>query len=151
VRIGSILRVFGNAPEPDRARVTGWPVAIDPAPDRRAPTERLVLSDRALAMASSWLEPIELGGVAFPPYIDQRAGAPPQRTLTVLVVTELALDAEALAGALFVMSVREGETRLGGLSPPPAVKWLLGRDGPPVVSERRWAALPAWSETPQGP
>ena len=61
------------------------------------------------------------------------------------MVTELALDAQALAAALFVLDNREGEFHLGSLRPRPAVKWYLGEESnTPLVIENGWAGLLTW-------
>jgi thiamine biosynthesis lipoprotein ApbE len=140
VRIGRVLRVFGRGADSPR----GWPVSIDPAPGGTAATERIVLENQALAMASSWSEPVRIADAELPPFINQRDGQPPRDVLAILTVTELAVDAEALAATLFVLGQREGQLLLGGLTPEPAVKWYLGREGPPLTSEQRWSRLPTW-------
>lgn len=145
VRIGRVLRAFGSAPG-EQGGAQGWPVAVDPSPDARSPTERIVLLDQSVAMASSWVEPIRIGDTRLPPYVNQRDGQPPRAALAVLDVTELAVDAEALASSLFVIDQREGQLLLGGLTPEPAVKWFMGREGPPLESERSWASLPNWGQ-----
>jgi hypothetical protein len=57
-------------------------------------------------------------------------------------VTELATDAQAVAGALLILGSTKGPLYLGTLRPSPSVLWVLGRvDGEPVLSTHRWSAV----------
>jgi thiamine biosynthesis lipoprotein len=145
VQIGQVTRAFGPGPGGG-----GWPMLASPKPEQPELAERVLLKDRAIAMASSEAGELSAGEEGLPPYVDQRSGRPARQTLAVLVVSELAVDAEALATALFVLPSREGEYRLGALRPRPAVKWLLGtQTSAPLVTEQGWAALPKWIQ-PEG-
>jgi hypothetical protein len=60
----------------------------------------------------------------------------------VVTVTELAVDAEALAAALMILGNREGLLRAGVLRPSPAVLWLLGGgEGVPVQAQHDWSRI----------
>ncbi|HUP22274.1 MAG TPA: FAD:protein FMN transferase [Thermoanaerobaculia bacterium] len=140
VQIGQVTRALGPGPVG-----AGWPMLANPKPGHEQLAERVLLQDRAIAMASLQAGSLRAGGEELPPYVDQRSGRPARQALAVLVVTELAVDAEALAGTLFVLPSREGEYRLGSLRPDPAVKWMLGAESSaPLVTEHGWAALPKW-------
>jgi thiamine biosynthesis lipoprotein ApbE len=122
----------------------------NPRPEQAGLAERVLLKDRAIAMASSLAGALAAGEEQLAPYVDQRSGRPVRQPLAVLAVSELAVDAEALATTLFVMPSREGEFRLGALRPRPAVKWLLGAESSaPLVTELGWATLPKWVQ-PEG-
>ena len=109
------------------------------------PVEKVLLRDRALALASSLDETLTLDGTEFAPYLNQRSGRPIEGKIAVIAATERALDAEALAVALFLLPLREGEYRLGLLQPRPAVKWFLGSgSGVALESEKGWSALEKW-------
>lgn len=140
VEIGHVARAFGGGPDG-----AGWPIAVDATDPVTTPTERILLRDRALALAASWVDPIEIAGDRAAPFLDHRTGRPVAGTRAVLAVTETATDAAGLAAALFVLPQRVGLFRLGGLQPQPAVKWFLGSgEGTPLLAESGWAELPKW-------
>ena len=75
--------------------------------------------------------------------MNQRTGRPAQGTLGTAVVTELALDAQALAVTLAITGPGEGQLRLGQLTPRPSVLWLQGNGGgEPLAIEYRWGLVP---------
>ena len=140
VSIGRIIRAIG----PGLAG-NGWPMAVAIQDGDDAPTERVLLKDRALALASPLGRKLEVDGKVYAPYLSQRNGRPVEGKVAVLAATTLALDAEALAVSLFILPPREGEYRLGLLQPKPAVKWFLGSgSGTALASERGWSALKKW-------
>jgi thiamine biosynthesis lipoprotein len=140
VQIGQVTRAIGPGPAGG-----GWPMLANPRPDQPSLAERVLLQDRAMAMASSQAGALRAGPEELAPYLDQRSGRPVRDPLAVLAVTELAVDAEALVTTLFALPNREGEFRLGALRPQPAVKWLLGAESAsPLVTDHGWAALPKW-------
>jgi thiamine biosynthesis lipoprotein len=140
VQIGQVTRAIGPGP-----RGGGWPMLANPRPENALLAERVLLKDRAIAMASAQAGKLRAGGEELAPYLDQRSGRPVRDPLAVLAVSELAVDAEALVTTLFVLPNREGEFRLGSLRPRPAVKWLLGAESTsPLVTDQGWAALPKW-------
>ena len=133
LEVGSVYRAIGDGPEGK-----GWLVALPPAPGQTTPSDQVWLRDQALAVAT--VKPVSSG----PPvaFIDQRTGVPSRGVVMVAAVTELALDAEALAATLFVSGLREGQMRLGSLSPRPSVYWLLGQGkGEPLESTYRWSEV----------
>ncbi len=133
LELGNVYRAMGSGPEGK-----GWLVSLPPAPGTKKPSDQVWLRDQALAIAG-----IEAAG-ADPAirYIDQRTGVPARGVVMVATVTELALDAEALAATLFVNGLREGHMRLGGLKPRPSVFWLLGQGkGEALESTYRWSEL----------
>ncbi len=139
LEIGSVYRAMGGGPEGQ-----GWLVSLPPAPGTQKPSDQVWLRDQALAIAA--LEPAAgEGGAGSGPalrFIDQRTGVPARGVVMVATVTELALDAEALAVTLFVNGLREGHMRLGGLKPKPSVFWLLGQGkSEPLESTYRWSEL----------
>lgn len=144
VELGHIVRAFGPGPEGD-----GWPMVTSLGLDNT--TERVLLRDRAMALVSFLDGSFDLGGERYAPYLDQRTGRPHPGTLGVAAVSEIALDAQALAVTLFVMPNREGRFRVGVLEPQPAIMWFLGSGkGTPLIAEHRWATLPKW-EPPKRP
>jgi thiamine biosynthesis lipoprotein len=140
VTLGTIVRAFGPGP-----RGKGWPAQANPTSDPEQ-AERILLRDRALAMASATGEHrIAVAGEVFAPYLDQRSGRPGHEMLAVLTVTELAVDAQALSVSLFVMASREGRFRISSLRPAPAVLWMMGSpNSRPLLSDVGWAALENW-------
>ena len=133
VSVGNVWRGLGGGPDG-----MGWPVSLPPAPGKKEPIDQLWLQDQSLVFLS--IEPF--ADEPFVPIIDQRTGVPSRGVVTVIVVTERAVDAEPLASALFVYGHREGLMRLGTLEPRPAVFWLLGQGrGEPLVADYRWSTL----------
>lgn len=137
VQLGKVYRAFGRG-EDGR----GWPVLLPVFPGLDRPLDRVWLRDEALAVSSSVHRPILLGGDRHAPWLDQRSGRPAEGVVGVVTVTELAVDAEALAASLLIMGNREGLLRLGSLRPDPAVLWLLGGgQGTPVMSQHNWSGI----------
>lgn len=137
VRLGKVYRAFGGG-----ADGRGWPVLLPVFPGLDRPLDRVWLRDEALAVSSSVHRPILLGGDRHAPWLDQRSGRPAEGVVGVVTVTELAVDAEALAASLLIMGNREGLLRLGSLRPDPSVLWLLGGgQGTPVMSQHNWSEI----------
>jgi len=137
VEIGLTRRAFGPGPGG-----TGWPVDLPVFPGIDRPLQRVILRDESLAVASAVHRPLVVGGDLHAPWIDQRTGLPARGVLGVVAVSELAVDARALAGALFVLGNREGMLRAGVLEPRPSVLWLLGEPpGRPVLSHFSWSKV----------
>jgi hypothetical protein len=62
--------------------------------------------------------------------------------LLVAASSELAIDAQALAVAAFVMGNREAQFRMGNLRPKPALLWAAGSgEGEPMILSSGWSAL----------
>ena len=86
---------------------------------------------------------IEIQGERYPPYLDQRTGRPPERVIATVTLSELAVDAQGLGVALFVMGSLEGQMHLGQLRPSPSVLWVEGsREGQPLLVQYRWSQVP---------
>ncbi len=133
LEIDSVVRAMGRGPEGK-----GWLFSLPPAPGKTKASDQVWLRDQALAIAAA--ASIDDGTAIR--FIDQRTGVPARGVVMVATVTELALDAEALAATLFVAGLREGHMRLGGLNPRPSVYWLLGQGkGEPLESTYRWSEL----------
>ena len=134
VRLGGIERAIGPGPAG-----RGW--AIDPDLPREwlEPLPAARLRDRALAVAGNEPE-LEIAGDRYAAHLNLRSGRPAEGVVATLALSELAIDAQALAITMFVLGQREGMMRLGSLRPEPAVAWLLGRrDGSPLLTTHRWA------------
>lgn len=133
IEIGNVWRARGGGPEGH-----GWLATLPPPPGKEEPLDRVWLRDQALAIISA--EPIR--GETREPLVDQRTGVPARGVVTVVAVTELAVDAEPLVHSLFVLGHREGLIRLGSLSPRPSVYWLLGHGvDQPLEATYRWSEL----------
>lgn len=136
VELGDVRRAFGPG------LGGGWPLLLPVFPGMSQPLDQVWLRDRALAVVSLGRRPITVAGDDYPPVIDQRTGRPVTGVVGVVVATELAGDAEALAFALFALGSREGQFRAGALRPEPSVLWLLGSGtGTPIVNGHRWSRL----------
>lgn len=137
VEIDRVRRAFGASPA-DRSPKPGWPVVLPQFEGFDDPLGSVTLGDQALAIA--WRRD-EAAGV--PLAVDFRTGLLEEGTWATLVVTPLAVDAEALAATALALGSREGRYRIATLRPEPSVLWLLGRGrGRPLIEELRWP----WSE-----
>jgi len=127
-----LRRAIGLGPEGK-----GWLVVLS-FPGVEEPVSEIWLRDQALAVATPLAR-----GPADPHYVDQRTGRPAKGVVASVAVSELAVDAEALATTLAIIGLFEGKMRLSALKPPPAALWLLGEgETPPVEAEFRWTELP---------
>ncbi|HBL28212.1 MAG TPA: hypothetical protein DD490_15365 [Acidobacteria bacterium] len=139
VQIGGVYRGFGQGLDQ-----RGWHVLLPVLPGMTQPMARVFLHGQALGLASVADRPlrVETAGEALPPYLNQRTARPAQGTVAAAVVTELALDAQALAVTLFIAGPGEGQYRLGSLTPRPSVLWLSGSgSGEPLAIEYRWGMV----------
>ncbi len=136
VRLGTVERAVGAGPGGSGWRAEPYLPGVRPG---EIGTVRL--RDRALAVVGR--EPaLVIAGDRYPPHLNLRFAGPPAGVVATVAVTELAVDAQALATAMFVTPQREGMLRLGALRPQPSVLWLLGQgEGPPLVTSHRWSAV----------
>jgi thiamine biosynthesis lipoprotein len=148
VRVGRIVRAFGPGPTgsedtressgaDDDSAGRGWPVSLPVFEGFRRPLDRVVLRDQALAVVwrADWTD-------GTPRYVDQRTGEPPHGVWATIAVTDLAVDAQALAASAMVLGSREGRFKIAALEPHPSVLWLLGSGkGKPLLTDYNWAAL----------
>jgi thiamine biosynthesis lipoprotein ApbE len=132
VRIGPVERGFGAGPGGK-----GWPVALPLFPGQEGPADQIYLRDRSVATAAQTDHPLHGGTMS---YLNQRTGLPTSGALATVAVSELALDAQALATAMLILGPREGQLRIGGLRPRPSLLWFLGSgEGAPLVVDYRWS------------
>lgn len=135
VRIGHIHRAIG----PGRSG-NGWRIDLPVVATLDEPLKPVFLRDQALAIAG--IRPlVSIAGDHYSSYFDARDGVPSTGVVAVFTVTELALDAQGLSTALYVIGNHEGEMRLGVLKPPPAILWLLGSpQGVPLIGTYHWSS-----------
>jgi thiamine biosynthesis lipoprotein ApbE len=133
IRIGPVRRGFGPGPAGK-----GWPVALPQLSGAEEPAGEVHLHDRSLAIAAQADHP--LAGAAAS-YLNQRSGRPGlPGVVAVAASTELALDAQGLATTMLISGPRQGQIRLGSLSPRPSVLWFMGSDGGPLLMvDYRWS------------
>jgi thiamine biosynthesis lipoprotein ApbE len=138
LRVGTVERARGNGPDG-----AGWPMLLPISPASHAATASFRLQDRAGAVLAADDRPIRLAGDPMPRWLDLRRGFAPTGTRLVAAVTELAVDAQAVAWAMFALGPRAGQMALGQLRPAPSVLWQLGEAGsPPLEVVANWAAVP---------
>lgn len=141
VQIGSICRGFGKGLDE-----RGWRIQLPLLPGMSIPLGRIFLREQSIAIVTGADRPLlqaAATGDWLPPWVNQRTGRPAQGTLATAVVTELALDAQALAVTLAITGAGEGQLRLGALTPRPSVLWLEGNGGSePLAIEYRWGLVP---------
>lgn len=141
VRVGRIVRAFGSGPEAsgdaEDPEAGGWPVLLPVFEGFDQPLDRVVLRDQSLAVVwrADWDEDS-------PRYVDQRSGKPPEGVWATVAVTELAVDAQALAVSAMVLGSREGRFKISALEPHPSLLWLLGAGkGRPLLTDYNWSAV----------
>ena len=141
VQIGSVHRGFGKGLDG-----RGWRIQMPLLSGMSIPLGRVFLRDQSLAIITGADRPLlqaAATGDWLPPWVNQRTGRPAQGTLATAVVTERALDAQALAVTLAITGPGEGQLRLGALTPRPSVLWLVGNGGgEPLAIEYRWGLVP---------
>ena len=141
VQVGTIQRAFGGG-----ADGRGWKVVLPKFPGMDQPAGRFLLRDRAAAILSIQEEQLKVADQVLLPYLHQRKGLPAQGVVGMAAVTDLAVDAQALAIAMAVTGPREGQLRLGSLRPNPSVLWFLGSgSGAPLQVDHRWGEIIAAS------
>ncbi len=135
IRVGPVRRGFGPGPAGK-----GWPVALPQLSGAEEPAGEVHLHDRSLAIAAQADHP--LAGAAAS-YLNQRSGRPGlPGVVAVAASTELALDAQGLATTMLISGPRQGQIRLGSLSPRPSVLWFMGSDGGPLLMvDYRWSEV----------
>lgn len=140
-QIGEVQRAFGGG-----ADGRGWKVLLPHFPGMQRAEGLFLLRDRAAAVLSIEGSPLKLADQALLPYLHQRTGLPAQGVAGVATVTDLAVDAQALAIAMALTGPREGQLRLGSLRPSPSVLWFLGSgSGAPLQVDHRWGEIIAAS------
>jgi len=135
VRLGRICRAIGPGPDSEKER--GWPVLLPTFEGYQRPLEEITLHDQSLAVV--WRADWPAGT---PLFVDQRTGAQPKTAWATVAVTEIAIDAQAVATSALVLGSREGRFRIAGLKPKPSVLWLLGRGtARPLLMDFNWSTL----------
>jgi thiamine biosynthesis lipoprotein len=141
VQIGAVQRAFGGG-----ADGRGWKVLLPQFHGMDRAAGLFLLRDRAAAVLSIEDNPLKIADQALLPYLHQRTGLPAQGVAGVAAVTDLAVDAQALAIAMALTGPREGQLRLGSLRPNPSVLWFLGSgSGAPLQVDHRWGEIIAAS------
>ena len=137
VEHSSIVRAAGAGPDG-----RGWTYDLPVFAGMSEGLEAVHLRDRALAVVSAHRQRFQFGDLDYPAFLDQRTGRPAGGVVAVLVATNLALDAQALATTMMITGIREGQLRLGAVVPTPAALWLLGDgSGEPLLATYKWSAL----------
>jgi len=141
VQIGVVQRAFGGGVDG-----RGWKVLLPQFPGMDRAEGIFLLRDRAAAVLSIEKDPLRIADQAMIPYLNQRTGLPTPGVAGVTAVTDLAVDAQALAIAMALTGPREGQLRLGSLRPSPSVLWFLGNgSGAPLQVDYRWGEIIAAS------
>jgi len=138
IEVGPILRAAGGGPAG-----RGWQVAPQIAGESGEATSSFLLRDHSAAILTPQDHPLRVAGETFAPYLDQRNGRPGPRIVTLLVVTELAIDAEGVGYSMYALGAADGMLLVGSLQPRPAIRWYLGSgEGRAVISDINWASVP---------
>jgi thiamine biosynthesis lipoprotein len=141
VQIGSIQRGFGKGVDGK-----GWKIILPRFTGMDRPSGRFLLRDRAAAVLTTQDGSMRIADQVLLPYLNQRTGLPAPGVIGVAAVTDLAVDAQALAIAMVLTGPREGQLRLGSLRPSPSVLWFLGSgSGAPLQADHHWGDVIAAS------
>lgn len=133
----SVMRGIGPGPTGK-----GWQVTLPLFPGMTETLDPVWLRDRALAVVGTHRNRFRFGETSYPSFLDQRSGTPAEGTIGVVVVSELAIDAQAIGTTMVILGNREGQLRLGGVIPSPSVLWLLGDSvGEPLMATYKWSQL----------
>jgi len=134
---GSVVRGSGEGPQG-----RGWPVEPPTVPGQIEPLSPFLLLDQSASLLLARDRPLRIAGESFPPYLNQRRGRPGSPVSAAFTVTELAVDAQAVGNAMFALGPREGTMLVGGLTPRPSIRWLIGGgDAPPVLTDVNWSKV----------
>lgn len=137
VEYRSVMRGIGPGPSGK-----GWKVSLPLLPGMTETLDPVWLRDRALAVVSTHRNRFRFGDTSYAAFLDQRSGKAAEGTAGVLVVSELAIDAQALGTTMVILGNREGQLRLGGVVPSPSVLWLLGDgSGEPLLATYKWSEM----------
>jgi thiamine biosynthesis lipoprotein len=141
VQIGSVQRGLGKGVDG-----RGWKIILPRFTGMDRPAGRFLLRDRAAAVLSTQDGSMRIADQLVLPYLNQRTGLPAPGVVGVAAVTDLAVDAQALAIAMALTGPREGQLRLGSLRPSPSVLWFLGSgSGAPLQADHHWGDVIAAS------
>lgn len=141
VQLGSIQRGLGKGGDG-----RGWKIILPRFTGMDRPAGRFLLRDRAAAVLSTQDGSMRIADQVLLPYLNQRTGLPAPGVIGVAAVTDLAVDAQALAIAMILTGPREGQLRLGSLRPSPSVLWFLGSgSGAPLQADHHWGDIIAAS------
>jgi len=142
VELGWVRRALGSRDSKPEEEGRGWPVTLPVFPGQDRPLDRVWLRDESLSVASALHRPLIVGGDRYAPYLDQRDGQPAKGVTGVVTVTQIAVDAEALAASMMILGNRQGQLLVGGLKPSPSVLWLLGGgEGVPLLAQYDWSRI----------
>jgi thiamine biosynthesis lipoprotein len=141
VQIGPVQRGLGKGVDG-----RGWKIILPRFTGMDRPAGRFLLRDRAAAVLSTEDGSMKIADQVLLPYLNQRTGLPAPGVIGVAAVTDLAVDAQALAIAMILTGPREGQLRLGSLRPSPSVLWFLGSgSGAPLQADHHWGDVIAAS------
>ena len=137
VRIGALRRGLGGGRDG-----RGWAIDLPAMEGMMEPLGRIYLRNQALAIAARDDRPIRLGDQLLPPFVNQRTGQPAEGVAAALAVSDLALDAQALAATVAITGAQEGELLMGSIRPRPSILWLMGSgSGIPLLVDYRWTEV----------
>jgi thiamine biosynthesis lipoprotein len=139
ISLGEVVRAAGGGPDG-----RGWAYSPPLVAGQLEPLAPFALRDRSLALLRPGDRPLRVAGESFAPYFDLRRGRPGggEAIAAVIVVAELAVDAQAVGYAMFARGPREGTMLVGALTPRPSIRWLLGSgQSAPVLADVNWGVV----------
>jgi thiamine biosynthesis lipoprotein len=106
VEIGGDIRVFGTK---------NWRIALQHPRARDQWLEVIELKDGAIVTSGDYTKYFILGGRRVHHLIDPRTGYPADKSISVTVIADRAIDADALSTAVFVLGPEKGAELLSSL------------------------------------
>jgi thiamine biosynthesis lipoprotein len=107
VNLGGNIYALGTPPGE-----RGWTVGIRDPEGGRKVVGSLLLADEAVSTSGNYENYVEIDGTVYGHIIDPRAGRPVSHILSVTVIAQTALEADALSTGLFVLGPESGEKAL---------------------------------------
>ena len=138
IEVGGIARAAGPG-----STGRGWSYELPPLAGQLEPQAPFLLLDRAVAVLRPGDRALRIAGETFAPYLNLRRGRPGGAAISaVVVVSELAVDAQAVGYSMFALGPRDGTMLLGALPVRPSIRWFLGTgEGPPVLTDVNWGVV----------
>jgi thiamine biosynthesis lipoprotein len=106
VEIGGDIRVFGSK---------NWRIAVQHPRERHKWLGVIELKDGAIVTSGDYVRYFFLGGRRVHHLIDPRTGYPADKSISVTIITDKAIDADVLSTAVFVLGPEKGAQLLSSL------------------------------------
>ncbi len=107
VNLGGDIYALGHPPDAD-----AWKIGIQHPRDRDTLLGYLELKDKGVATSRDYGRFVTINGKRYSHILDPRTGMPVEKVVSVTVIADTAMEADALSVAAFVLGPEEGEDLL---------------------------------------